>query len=251
MKILIFCFLILISFTLCIVKKEQALQIFRKLDQRNIPLEMFYRVATVKHREVNFEKMDLTKLERYKKFLEKKKKLYKPKIRAASDSEVIDWALVINTAEKVWTFIEKNKAVENYEKHNANAIPKGVTSPFEMEYWSSPTTRSYNVVYKNLLGITVLDLTYTVSFSYGGSYQGKGKYLDNITIIPTHVSVAWGFTLTAQVTVPSVINQGSTSNPVAGATINLNYKLSALNTQESMESFFVNGNGGFSWINKL
>jgi hypothetical protein len=81
-----------------------------------------------------------------------------------------------------------------------------------MEQWSSPATRSYNVIYKNLLGITVLDLTYTVIFfffclkffilffffkvtyTYGGRLNGKGRYLDNISIIPTHVSVAWGFT---------------------------------------------------------
>ena len=148
-------------------------------------------------------------------------------------------------------FIEKNRAVSNFNTLYANALPKGAGSAFEMEKWSAPSVKSYSVVYKNFYKMNVIDLTYSVSFVPGGQYNGKGRYLDRVTILPTKVSVAWGFKLDAQVQVPSITNAGTTAAPIAAAQVELSYKITGLNSITKTESFYVRGDGQFKWLNRI
>jgi hypothetical protein len=81
-------------------------------------------VATVKHKPVDMNKIDLSKLVKFKEHLITRRQQYDSIVRPQSDSNAINWAVVINVAEKAWAFIEKNKAVEDYQQHHACAIPK-------------------------------------------------------------------------------------------------------------------------------
>jgi len=181
----------------------------------------------------------------------KKAETHRQYAKTESDSEGVDVAFVINTAKQVWTFIEDKKAVSNVESYYGNVLPQGVANAFSLSGWSSPTSRSYSITLKNLLGITVVDLQYTVSFIPRGSYKGVGKYLDHVTIIPTKVFVNWGYSLNAQVKITSITNRGSDSAPVAAATVQLYYKVSALNSFEKTESFYVTGDNQFQWITRV
>jgi hypothetical protein len=205
---------------------------------------MMYTVGDYGHVPVDLAELNLKPLLKYQQFLEQQKLKVQP---AAESNAAIDWTQVINYAQKAWQFIQDNKAVSDYQRKYANALPGGVGSAFELSNWSAPNTRSYKIVYKNLLSVTILEFVYTVSYTYGGQYQGKGRYLDHITVLPTNVFVQWGWNFQASVSVPSIVNTGSSASPVAGASVELSYKLKALNSVERTESFFVKGDGYFQW----
>jgi hypothetical protein len=97
---------------------------------------------------------------------------------------------IINMGRKVWTIIEKNKAVANVNVNSASALPAGAKDWLGFENWQTPAAKTFTISYKNLYGINVVTFTYTVVYTYGGSYQGKGQYLTQITIIPNNIYVA-------------------------------------------------------------
>jgi len=61
--------------------------------------------------------------------------------------------------------------------------------------------------------MNVVDFTFRVVFLYGGNYQGKGKYLTGITVIPSNVDVMWGYKFDCKVSIPDTVN----STPVSGS----------------------------------
>jgi hypothetical protein len=101
----------------------------------------------------------------------------------------------------------------------------------------------------NRLKQRVLQFTYSVQFNYGGSLDGKGAYLDRVTIIPSRISVAWGFVFNAGVQIVSANNVGTRDDPIIAALVQLKYRLAGLNTIERTESFYVRGDGQYMHSN--
>ena len=161
--------------------------------------------------------------------------------------EAINIELILNTAQKVWKFIQDNKAVFNANTLYGTALPKGVSGAFDLYGWKAPVTVPRTLTWKNLYGITVVKLQYTVSFIPGGkakNAQGKvGTYLDRITVIPTDVYVAWGYTAESTVSISSVTNAGSAQSPVAAAVVDLQFTVKALNREVINHSFYVRADG--------
>ena len=129
---------------------------------------------------------------------------------------------------------------------HGNALPVGVTDPFQLQKWASPpVSRSYTVNIFNRLKQRVLQLTYTLQYTPGRSLDGKGAYLDRVTIVPSRVSVAWGFVFNASVQIGNAYNTGTADDPIAALPIDLHYRLVGLNTIERTESFHVTGDGRY------
>lgn len=135
---------------------------------------------------------------------------------------------VINLGQKVWKIIEKNKPVVNVKYSYANALPKGVRSAEELESFSPVQFRSYRMHGKNGFGATVYDLTYTLVHRYGGAYQGRGKYLDSVSVVPHKLNVLWGYTVNFGVDNVSTVNAGDRNAPVASALLEMNFKVSTV-----------------------
>jgi hypothetical protein len=154
---------------------------------------------------------------------------------------------IINMGKKVWAIIEANKPVVNVSTDTANALPEGVRGWQNLQGWQSPFSRLYHVSYKNVWGMKVVDLTYRVLFTYGGNVSGKGRYLANVTVVPSDLYVFWGYTFSLQASVPSVLNAGTSADPVASAQLLLNWKIdTALNHQQNSQSYNVKGDGTFT-----
>jgi hypothetical protein len=94
----------------------------------------------------------------------------------------------------------------------------------ETEGWSIPKMKKYRVEYENKFGSTVILFEYKLLFSYGGRYQGKGKYIMGAQIVPTRLEVSYGFSLDSSFKLQSIQNHGSVNQPLAGALLNLQYK---------------------------
>lgn len=160
--------------------------------------------------------------------------------------EVIDKIIAIG--EKVIPLIEKGRAV--YQSKNMGAISvipnlgRNESSLASVSNWSYPVTKHFSVVFENLYGVDVVSFVYSVTFQYGGTYAGKGKYLTGVRVATRDVKVMWGFDVDAHSELIQISNVGTSSNVIAGATIEINYTVgNFLNVISTAESFHVTGDG--------
>lgn len=156
---------------------------------------------------------------------------------------------LIAFGKEVWQIIEAGRPVSNHTAMSTiTVLPKkedgSAVEPLDMENWQLPSAKSYSVSYKNGFGMNVISFTYTVIFQYGGSFNGKGKYLTGVNVMADDISVAWGFNFEAQSQLVSITNVGSAANPVAAATLTIKYRAkSVIRDISSSETFFVTGSG--------
>jgi hypothetical protein len=116
----------------------------------------------------------------------------------------------------------------------------------DTDTWKAPVKRTYEVIYKNFYRMDVVTFRYSVMYSYGGSYDGKGAYLTAVQIIPESVRTMFGYDFTATMKLGGLQNQGTRANPIAAATILMEYTVSTvLVASNEVRSFFITGNGGF------
>ena len=121
---------------------------------------------------------------------------------------------IINLGKKVWSVIESGRPKVNVKYQYANALPFG-TRAEDLENFSPLQFRSYRHFGQNFYGATVYDVTYTLVHRYGGEFEGRGAYLENVTILPQEVSVLWGYTVNFTVENVSTVNLGDRENPIA------------------------------------
>ena len=151
---------------------------------------------------------------------------------------------IINLGKKIWEIVEAGRPVVDVKTDVADALPKGIENWGVLENWRTPISKTYEVEYKNLLGMKVVRFSYRILYTYGGSYQGKGQYLTRITVVPADLYVAWGFNFSATAQVPSVTNAGTNLDPLAAAELLVKWSIdNPINHAESTESYYVRGDG--------
>ncbi len=164
--------------------------------------------------------------------------------QAANPFSLVNISQIINFGAKVWQFINDNTPVVSAQTMSANALPKGTVCWYDLENWQPPRSDTYEIDYKNLFGINVVRLAFSLIYSYGGQYNGRGRYLMNATVQYRDLQVAWGgFHVNANVDVPTVTNIGTKQNPVAGLQLNIHWVVKGLNRIERTASFFIAGDG--------
>lgn len=158
---------------------------------------------------------------------------------------------IVNIASKVWKIVEANAPVVNINTKYATAYPQGVTSATQLSGWSRPKSYTYSFYAENLYGMTMIDCTYKMSFTYGGSYQGKGKFLTGVAIIPSKVTAGWGYTFYMNAAVPdsTIANVGTAANPVAAMQMKLAWTMkTVLKEVDGTSVYYIEGNGYFEEI---
>lgn len=130
-----------------------------------------------------------------------------------------------------------------------SVIPKVSGQPVDIldtESWSMPSKRTYAITLKNVYSIDVITFRYSIIFSHNGAYNGKGAYITAAQIQPEYVNVLWGFDFTATMKLGGIQNQGTRDNPIAGATLLMQYTASnVMNSRTYVDSYFITGRGGF------
>lgn len=116
----------------------------------------------------------------------------------------------------------------------------------DTERWRMPVKRSYIVSYQNLYGVDVVTFKYSILYSSHGQYDGKGAYLTAVQIIPESVRTLFGFDFTATMKLGGIQNQGTRANPIAGATLLMEYTVSSvMNAINKVDTYFITGLGQF------
>jgi len=168
---------------------------------------------------------------------------------AASVGEVIMVAdQIIALGEKIYKIIEKGRPVVQTQYSPISVLPKysngNSVDAMDMENWSSPKGIKYKVSYKNLYGMNVASIEFLVLMSYGGRYNGKGRYITSAQIIPSNVTAAWGYDVSATMKLNSIQNKGTKASPVAAAVLNFSYTVkTVMKHDENHMTFYMDGNG--------
>jgi hypothetical protein len=131
---------------------------------------------------------------------------------------------LINLGKKMWKVIENGRPVVTVRHQYANALPFGVRAG-ELENFSPLQFRSYRHSGVNFYGATVYDVTYTLAHRYGGQYEGRGAYLESVTVLPQEVEVLWGYTVNFLVEDVSTVNLGSRENPIASIAMETTFEV--------------------------
>lgn len=156
---------------------------------------------------------------------------------------------IINAGKKVWDIIKEHEPVVDVSESYATALPRDVQDWTEMEGWRTPAGVTYRFTANNLYGVRVVDVTYQVLRTYGGSYRGKGRYLTAVTVQPLHVHVLWGYDLSLSAEVPpeNIVNAGAEpGDPIAAMTLQVSWRIKTLLVREQgMSSYYLRGDGFF------
>ncbi|HAZ08221.1 MAG TPA: hypothetical protein DCZ01_06815 [Elusimicrobia bacterium] len=158
---------------------------------------------------------------------------------------------IINNGRKMWKIIVDNKPVVDVRTQYATALPEGVKGWASMGGWQPPKGMICVLTAKNVYGVTVLNVRYQVLRTYGGSYKGKGKYLTAVTVEPLLVEVAWGYKYTMEASVPdtSIVNMGTTENPLAAMMAQLSWRIqTAVKDSQGTDLYFLQGDGSLREI---
>lgn len=156
---------------------------------------------------------------------------------------------LVALGESVYQLVIKGKPTNTTKYAPISVIPKVGTEPvdiFETENWKMPVKKTFEVTYTNIYGIKVIKFRYSVIFSYGGTYNGKGAYLTAAQVIPEYADTMFGFDFTATMKLGGIQNQGKRDNPIAGATLLMEYSAqSVMKVITRVDTFFITGRGGF------
>lgn len=169
-----------------------------------------------------------------------------PTVRPMPDFQgfAIDWNSLVMIGEKIIQIVQAGKPVSNVTRAAVSVVPGGVNAWDQLSGWQAPNTKVYQVTVKNHLNMTVVDLRLKVSAMYGGSINGRGKFLANVIVVPTSVYVMWGFNCDVWTEHRDPVNLGSKDNPVAGLGFDIRYRYgSMVNEQSGTQDYFVTGAG--------
>jgi hypothetical protein len=146
---------------------------------------------------------------------------------------------IVNAGKPVLNTSYAPLSVLPYDKKEQKAV-----SSFDVTHWQGPKSEKYKISYINGWGMTVVDFIFNVNMSYAGLYNCTGAYITNAQITPESVNVAWGFGFDAKVIFVGITNVGDTENPIAGLTVNLDYRVwTVFQEKRKVATFFLTGEG--------
>ena len=157
----------------------------------------------------------------------------------------------ITIGERIWQLVANSKPSATVTTQRISVLPNEQRDWAQIESWKGPATRTYEIAAKNGWGSKVVMHRYTIAWNYGGRYNGKGAYIGNLTMIPTAVSVSFGYSLNARVVVGDAVNMASAQEPVPALPIQVESTITnILKHSQGTEAFYVSGNGEFKHINQ-
>ncbi|MFN7684285.1 MAG: hypothetical protein ACK5QT_02615 [Oligoflexia bacterium] len=153
---------------------------------------------------------------------------------------------LVRIGKKIYKIVDDGKPAYNATYNRADVLPKGTLEWQQLTGWKTPVSKRYAWRLKNFYGVEVVTLTYRVLFTPGGTLDAKGNYLQNVTILPENVYVAWGFNMNVKVSMPSITNAGSLERPLAAAELLIDASVTTImNTLQMTQSYYVRGDGMF------
>lgn len=155
---------------------------------------------------------------------------------------------LIALGKEIYAIVEAGKPVVTMESNPIHILPRNNGSTtmdgMHLQGWSMPKAKKFRYEVKNYMNIKPVVIEFMLIFSHGGNQDGVGKYISGAQVKPTYVDVKWGYKLDVNYKVQSIMNQGSSANPVAAAVLMFDFNIKTVLQDRSVnETFFINGNG--------
>lgn len=156
---------------------------------------------------------------------------------------------MVALGEAIYELAKKGRPTNVTEYAPISVVPRDPISkeyidPFDLEGFSMPIEKNFIAKVKNGNGSEVVNFSYKVIYSYGGSYNGKGKYLTNVMIVPGSIKTSFGWDFSATMKLSGIMNHGSKENPVAGAMVTIKYSMNSWSTAfERNDTIHITGRG--------
>lgn len=155
---------------------------------------------------------------------------------------------LVALGEEVYNLVNKGKPTVATKYSPISIVPKIAGQPvdiLETEDWKMPKKKNFKISYYNKYKMEVVEFRYSVMWSYGGKYDGKGAYITGAQIIPDVVNVMWGFDFTATMKLGGIHNGGKRENPIAVASLLLEHTVgNMLSLKSRVDTFVIDGRGG-------
>lgn len=156
---------------------------------------------------------------------------------------------VVALGNEIYELLNKGRPKITTEYAPISVVPrdpttKEIVDPFELEGFSMPVEKKFHAKIKNKVGQDVVNFNYKLMYSYGGSYNGTGKYLTGIIIVPGSIFAKKGWIVDSSMKLSGIMNHGSKADPVAGAVINIKYSINSMfQAFERNDTIHVTGRG--------
>lgn len=162
---------------------------------------------------------------------------------------------MVALGEAIYELVKKGKPTNVTEYAPISVVPRDPTTKeiadiFDMEGFSMPVEKNYVAKIKNGAGKEVVNFSYKVVYSYGGSYNGAGKYLTNVLIIPGSVRTTFGWEFNATMKLSGMMNHGTKADPVAGVMVTIKYQMNSWSSAtERNDTIHITGRGQLKNMN--
>jgi hypothetical protein len=156
---------------------------------------------------------------------------------------------MVALGQAVYDLVQKGKPKTTTEYTPVSVVPKDPTTkeiidPFELEGFSFPVEKSYQAKVVNGSGSEVVSFNYKVMYSHSGSYNGTGKYITGVNIIPGSIKVSYGWDFSSSMMVSGIMNHGTKADPVAGLMLTIKYKMGSWGSAfERNDTIHITGRG--------
>lgn len=151
---------------------------------------------------------------------------------------------IVNVGTFVWALVERSKPTMKVSTYRAHGLPSGVSCWTDLEEWKIPKSFVYTVEQKAKTGQVLAKFTFRISYVYGGHFNGKGRYLANVTVSPVDLKVGWATDFASEVHIPTVFNVGTKADPLAAMQIYVYWSLGkTTNMQQKSLLFHLTGDG--------
>jgi len=177
--------------------------------------------------------------------------------RISTTGKIIQTARdMVALGEAFYELVKKGKPTNVTEYAPISVVPRDPNTkehvdPFDLENFSMPVEKNFVTSIKNGMGQEVVKFSYKVLFSYGGSYNGKGRYLANVIIVPGSIRTSFGWDFSATMKLSGIMNHGTKENPIAGVMVTVKYQMNSwVAAFERNDTIHITGNGYVKNLNK-
>lgn len=155
-----------------------------------------------------------------------------------------DFSTIFTIGNKIWDFIVTNKPNAEYKTLKASVLPGGASNWAQLKGWSRPVAKVFRVQFKNLLGRDGGGFDYRIVFIHGGNFQGKGKYIGQISFAPMNIKLKTDRQLNVKAELMDALNFGTEEDPIAGVQLQITWHSNTTlrYTMNSIE-YFLYGTG--------
>jgi hypothetical protein len=155
---------------------------------------------------------------------------------------------IVALGESIYTLVQKGKPSNTTDFAPISIVPKDpitkeIADPFDMENCSFPVEKKFATTMKTA-GSEVVRFEYMVIYTYGCSYNGTGKYIQNAIVQPVSVKTTYGWDFNATMKLSGIMNHGTKAEPVVGAMLTIKYSMNSWRTAfERNDTVHITGKG--------